>query len=232
MREERGDYNNTCYSCGCGRTAVDGAGETDGDRGKRRQRWRDDKDLQGDGRMILSDRAIMALLQEGTLSISPLKEQQIQPASVDIRLGDTFSIVEDSSAPILTLSQEMAYKEIHAEKYLLMPGQFVLATTMEYIRLPDDLTAFVEGRSSLGRMGLFIQNAGWVDPGFSGEITLELFNANRCAIELRAGRRIGQLVFAQMDQAALHPYRGKYQGQRGATGSKVYLDNESETYFP
>lgn len=182
--------------------------------------------------MILSDRAIMALLQKGTLSISPLKEQQIQPASVDIRLGDTFSIVEDSSAPILTLSQEMAYKEIRAEKYLLMPGQFVLATTMEYIKLPDDLTAFVEGRSSLGRMGLFIQNAGWVDPGFSGEITLELFNANRCAIELRAGRRIGQLVFAQMDQAALHPYRGKYQGQRGATGSRVYLDDESETYFP
>ena len=182
--------------------------------------------------MILSDRAIMALLQEGTLSISPLKEQQIQPASVDIRLGDTFSIVEDSSAPILTLSQEMAYKKIRAEKYLLMPGQFVLATTMEYIKLPDDLTAFVEGRSSLGRWGLFIQNAGWVDPGFAGEITLELFHAYRCAIELRAGRRIGQLVFAQMDQAALHPYRGKYQGQRGATGSKVYLDNESETYFP
>uniref|UniRef100_UPI0025809902 dCTP deaminase n=1 Tax=Parabacteroides sp. TaxID=1869337 RepID=UPI0025809902 len=97
----------------------------------------------------------------------------------------------------------------------------------EYISLPDNLTAFVEGRSSLGRMGLFIQNAGWVDPGFAGEITLELFNANRCAIELQAGRRIGQLVFAQMDQAALHPYRGKYQGQRGATGSMVYLDEES-----
>lgn len=182
--------------------------------------------------MILSDEAIMALLQKGTLVIEPLGEQQIQPASVDIRLGDTFSIVEDSSAPILTLSQEMAYKEIRAEKYLLMPGQFVLATTMEYIRLPDDQTAFVEGRSSLGRMGLFIQNAGWVDPGFSGEITLELFNANRCAIELQAGRRIGQLVFAQMDQAARHPYSGKYQGQRGATGSKVYLDKESDTYFP
>ena len=182
--------------------------------------------------MILSDKAIMSMLQEGTLSISPLQDRQIQPASVDIRLGNTFSIVEDSSAPILTFTQEMAYKEMHAEKYLLLPGQFVLATTMEYIRLPDDLTAFVEGRSSLGRMGLFIQNAGWVDPGFSGEITLELFNANRCAIELQAGRRIGQLVFAKMDQAALHPYRGKYQGQRGATGSRVYLDEESETYFP
>lgn len=174
--------------------------------------------------MILSDKTIKSLLQKGALSISPLEDNQIQPASVDIRLGNTFSIVEDSSTGILTFTNEIAYKEMQAETYLLLPGQFVLATTKEYISLPDDLTAFVEGRSSLGRMGLFIQNAGWVDPGFSGEITLELFNANRCAIELQAGRRIGQLVFAQMDQAALHPYRGKYQGQRGATGSKVYLD--------
>lgn len=179
--------------------------------------------------MILSDKTIMSLLQKGTLSITPLQDNQIQPASVDIRLGNTFSIVEDSSTAILTLSEKILYKKIHAEKYLLMPGQFVLATTMEYIKLPNNLTAFVEGRSSLGRMGLFIQNAGWVDPGFSGEITLELFNANRCAIELQTGRRIGQLVFAQMDQEALHPYRGKYQEQRDATGSKVYLDEESGT---
>ena len=98
---------------------------------------------------------------------------------------------------------------------------------MEYFELPDNLTAFVEGRSSLGRMGLFIQNAGWVDPGFKGEITLELFNANRCAIELKAGRRVGQLVFAEMDYTALNPYNGKYQGQTGATGatgSKVFMD--------
>lgn len=177
--------------------------------------------------MILSDKAIMSLIQKGRLSISPLQENQIQPASVDIRLGNTFSVVEDSSTGILTFAHEIVYKEIHAETYLLLPGQFVLATTKEYISLPNDLTAFVEGRSSLGRMGLFIQNAGWVDPGFSGEITLELFNANRCAIELQAGRRIGQLVFAQMDQATQNPYCGKYQGQRGATGSKVYLDEES-----
>lgn len=174
--------------------------------------------------MILSDKTIKSFLQNGTLSISPLEDDQIQPASVDIRLGNTFSIVEDSSTGILTFTNKIAYKKMQAETYLLLPGQFVLATTKEYISLPDDLTAFVEGRSSLGRMGLFIQNAGWVDPGFAGEITLELFNANRCAIELQAGRRIGQLVFARMDQAALHPYRGKYQGQRGATGSKVYLD--------
>ena len=114
------------------------------------------------------------------------------------------------------------------DTYILLPNQFVLATTMEYFHLPDDLTAFVEGRSSLGRMGLFIQNAGWVDPGFHGEITLELYNANRCAIELKAGRRIGQLVFAKMDSPAIHPYQGKYQGQKGATGSRVYLDMEKQ----
>ncbi len=126
--------------------------------------------------MILSDQTIRQMLSEHSLVISPLTPEQIQPASVDVRLGNTFSVVE--------------------------------------------------GRSSLGRLGLFIQNAGWVDPGFHGEITLELFNANRCAIKLQAGRRIGQLVFARMDRAAQSPYRGKYQGQRGATGSRVFLDEE------
>lgn len=176
--------------------------------------------------MILSDQTIRKLLQEGSLFISPLEEEQIQPASVDIRLGDTFSIVEDTSDGIITMDNEIHYKTITTDTYLLLPGQFVLATTMEYFRLPDNLTAFVEGRSSLGRMGLFIQNAGWVDPGFEGEITLELFNANRCAIRLHTGRRVGQLVFAQMDAPALVPYQGKYQGQRGATGSRVFQDRE------
>ena len=176
--------------------------------------------------MILSDKTIKKMLLEHTLTISPLEPDQIQPASVDIRLGSTFSIVEDSSTGILTMDKPISYKTIETDRYLLLPGQFVLATTMEYFALPDDLTAFVEGRSSLGRMGLFIQNAGWVDPGFEGEITLELFNANRCAIELQAGRRVGQLVFAKMDDTAEYPYRGKYQGQRGATGSRVFLDAE------
>ena len=141
--------------------------------------------------------------------------------------GNTYSILEDSPFGTISLDKEIKYKQITTDKYLLLPGQFVLATTMEYFELPDNLTAFVEGRSSLGRMGLFIQNAGWVDPGFKGEITLELFNANRCAIELNVGRRVGQLVFAQLDDNARNPYRGKYQGQRGATGSKVFLDKET-----
>lgn len=179
--------------------------------------------------MILSDKTIMKMLDEKTLGISPLEQGQIQPASVDIRLGNTFSIVEDSSSGIITMNKEIPYKTIETDSYLLLPGQFVLATTMEYISLPNNVTAFVEGRSSLGRMGLFIQNAGWVDPGFEGEITLELFNANRCAIELQAGRRVGQLVFAKMDDYALNPYRGKYQGQKGATGSRVFLDPDKKT---
>ena len=112
----------------------------------------------GDEIMILSDKTIMSLLKQGILEISPLDDVQIQPASVDIRLGDTFSVVEDSSAGIITLNKTMNYKEIKAESYLLLPGQFVLATTKEYISLPNDITAFVEGRSSLGRLGLFIQN--------------------------------------------------------------------------
>ena len=177
--------------------------------------------------MILSDKTIEKMLAEESLIIKPLTEEQIQPASVDIRLGNTFSVVDDTPSGIITLGSQIKYKSITADTYLILPGQFVLATTMEYFELPDNLTAFVEGRSSLGRMGLFIQNAGWVDPGFKGEITLELFNANRCAIELRAGRRVGQLVFAKMDDHAQNPYNGKYQGQTGATGSKVFMDMDS-----
>ena len=178
--------------------------------------------------MILSDKTLFEMIEADTLQISPLEKHQIQPASVDIRLGNTFSIVEDLPSGIINLEDEIPYKTIVTDTYILLPNQFVLATTMEYFHLPDDLTAFVEGRSSLGRMGLFIQNAGWVDPGFHGEITLELYNANRCAIELKAGRSIGQLVFAKMDSPAIHPYQGKYQGQKGATGSRVYLDMEKQ----
>lgn len=174
--------------------------------------------------MILSDKTIIKMLDEKSLVINPVTKEQIQPASVDIRLGNTFSVVDDTPSNIITLESQINYKTITTDTYLIMPGEFVLATTMEYFELPDNLTAFVEGRSSLGRMGLFIQNAGWVDPGFKGEITLELYNANRCAIELKAGRRVGQLVFAEMDSPAINPYNGKYQGQMGATGSRVFMD--------
>lgn len=174
--------------------------------------------------MILSDGEIRTLLKTNELKIEPICDEQIQPASVDITLGNTFSVIDDLSTGIINATNHITYKTITADKYILLPGQFVLATTNEYFALPNNLTAFVEGRSSWGRLGLFIQNAGWVDPGFEGEITLELYNANKCAIELCSGYRIGQLVFAKMQQDAVNPYCGKYQKQKQATGSKVFLD--------
>lgn len=179
--------------------------------------------------MILSDKTIRLLLSSGDLRIEPLEPVQIQPASVDIRLGNSFSsIIMTGEAPV-RMDSANRYRTERAERYLLPPGHFVLATTMEYFVLPNNMTAFVEGRSSIGRLGLFIQNAGWVDPGFEGEITLELFNASNCTIELQAGRRVGQLVFAQLDRDAENPYRGKYQGQRGATGSRIHLDRNNRS---
>lgn len=175
--------------------------------------------------MILSDGEIKEYLASGNLSIEPIEDVQIQPASVDICLGDTFCFADDRTDGVISLNEKVNYTVFQSEKYLLLPGQFILATTQEYFSFPNNLTAFVEGRSSLGRLGLFIQNAGWVDPGFEGEITLELFNASRNAIELQAGQRIGQLVFAKMERNAENPYSGKYQKQRGATGSRIYLDH-------
>lgn len=177
--------------------------------------------------MILSDGEIRNLLDSKELEIYPLCADSIQPASVDIRLGNTFCVAEVVPSGIITFGQEVDYRTITTERYVLLPGQFVLATTQEYIKLPNDLTAFVEGRSSIGRLGLFVQNAGWVDPGFEGEITLEMYNASQFAIELVAGSRVGQLVFAKTGEEAVLPYAGKYQGQRGATASRIFMDKDN-----
>ncbi len=178
--------------------------------------------------MILSDKTLKEMIQSGSLYVSPITEDSIQPASIDCRLDNHFLEVEDREVSVLDLKNEIQYREYEGETITIPPHSFVLATTMEYVKLPDDLTAFVEGRSSIGRMGLFIQNAGWVDPGFEGQITLELYNANSLPIRLDAGRRICQLVFCKMDQQALSPYRGKYQGQKRTTGSRVYRDLENQ----
>ncbi len=178
--------------------------------------------------MILSDSTLRSMIEKAELSVSPLTEESIQPASIDCRLGTHFLIVEDRNMEILDLNSEILYRSIEGESITIPPHSFLLATTMEYVKLPNDLTAFVEGRSSVGRMGLFIQNAGWVDPGFEGQITLELYNANSLPIRLQAGRRICQLVFCKMDQETPNPYRGKYQGQMNTTGSRVFHDSESQ----
>ncbi|GAK11775.1 dCTP deaminase [Geomicrobium sp. JSM 1781026] len=174
--------------------------------------------------MILSDTTIKNMMAQQELMIEPIDDAQIQPASVDIRLGNHYLKIDENAIESISLDTPAQYVEFEADEVIIPPNSFLLATTREYIKLPNDLTAFVEGRSSIGRMGLFIQNAGWVDPGFEGEITLELFNANRLPIRLISGRRIAQLVFARMDQNAASPYDGKYQKQRKAVGSRVYKD--------
>lgn len=178
--------------------------------------------------MILSDVTLKRMIETGELGVTPITEESIQPASIDCRLGDHFLVVEDRQMQIIDLNSEIKYRELDGPSITIPPHSFLLATTMEYIRLPKNLTAFVEGRSSIGRIGLFIQNAGWVDPGFEGQITLELYNANSLPIRLEAGRRICQLVFCSMDQEAAIPYQGKYQGQKRATGSQVYRDTEAD----
>ena len=176
--------------------------------------------------MIVSDRSLKKLLADGTIVVEPLEEQQIQPASIDLRLGGHFLKVDENSMEAIALDRELEYIEFKQEEIIIPPHSFLLAVTRETIRLPENITAFVEGRSSIGRIGLFIQNAGWVDPGFKGTITLELYNANRLPIRLTSGRRICQIVFAFMDGPADSPYRGKYQNQRDAVGSRVFLDRD------
>ena len=174
--------------------------------------------------MIVSDATMRELLDAGTVEIDPLEDYQLQPASVDLRLGDHFLKVDENTSECISLTEPVRYTELRTEQIVIPPQSFLLAVTRERIRLPNDLIAFVEGRSSIGRIGLFIQNAGWVDPGFDGTITLELFNANRLPIRLTAGRRICQIVFARMDRPAARPYAGKYQKQRDAVGSRVYQE--------
>jgi dCTP deaminase len=177
--------------------------------------------------MILSDASLRELIRKGDLSIDPLSEDCIQPASIDCRLGTHFLVMEPQKSGMLSLENEPTYREVEGKNIVIQPHTFLLATTVEYIKLPNGITAFVEGRSSIGRIGLFIQNAGWVDAGFEGRITLELYNANSLPIRLQSGRRICQLVFCKMDRDAEKPYRGKYHGQLKSMGSRIHQDREA-----
>lgn len=172
--------------------------------------------------MILSDREIIEYLDSSKLIVKPITKDQIQPASIDIRLGNTFCFLDSERSKLIELGSKVEYKSVIQDKYILYPGHFVLASSIEHVTLPTNLGAFVEGRSSLGRIGLFVQNAAWVEPGFTGEITLELFNASNCAIELCAGYKIGQLIFVKTQKGVMNPYSGKYQNQQGATGTREY----------
>lgn len=152
----------------------------------------------------------------------------IGPGSLDLRLGNTYAVpLRDQG--VVRLGDRVktkSYVTMNDNGLVIGPGEFILATTMEYVIIPDDAAAFVHGRSSIGRIGLTVQNAGFVDPGFKGEITLELRNDAPYPIRLVPGYRVAQLVYMDAD-GVLIPYSGKYQGQIGATPSMMYKDSEA-----
>ena len=175
--------------------------------------------------MILSSQSLREKLGKDII-IRDIEDHQIQPDSIDLRLANEFMIIDEHQHECIDLKTPIKYREIKADSIVIPPKSFILAKTMEYIEIPLDHVAFVEGRSSIGRLGLFIQNAGWIDPGFKGTITLELFNACNVPIKLESGRRICQLVFVTMDKKLEVGYQGKYLGQQSVTGSRVHQDNE------
>ena len=183
--------------------------------------------------MILSDITIKKYLKEGRIKIDGIKDIQIQPASIDLTLGNEFLYqklvysVDDPYAIIRSkFDYKIEYEKVITDECTIAPGTFILATTNECVSIDNGLAAWVEGRSSIGRIGLFIHNAGWIDPGWNGKITLELFNASRYEIKIVRDMRICQIIFAELDKPAENPYCGKYQNQSTVTGSMLYKDEE------
>ncbi|MBX0321973.1 dCTP deaminase [Halomicroarcula sp. F13] len=190
--------------------------------------------------MILSDADIERRLREGDLVVEPLDDPdiQIQPASVDLRLGHEFLEFQHANIPCIHPNSEDEVADYVEEttidedgEYILHPGDFVLGTTHERVEIPDDLIAHVEGRSSLGRLAIVVHaTAGLCDPGYEGQITLELSNLGTAPVALTPGMRISQLTFTELKTPAERPYgseRGsKYQGQRGPQASKIQGDRE------
>lgn len=189
---------------------------------------------------ILSDKTIKEYLEEGKIVIDPLKdEQQIQPSSVDMRLGDEFKVFKVIRKPYIDPKDEEDIAEYmesstvpEGETFIIHPNEFALATTQEYVKVPDDLVARVEGRSSMGRLGVTMHvTAGYVDPGFEGRITLEISNIGAMPVALYPGQRVCQLVFETMTTPAELPYghpkrNSKYMNQLKPESSRVKLDYE------
>jgi len=173
--------------------------------------------------MIWGNERLKDLLKHGMIMGGD--EALVNPASINLRLGDSF--IKPIPGNTVELGGEMKYMPVMKQSdgtTIIMPGEFMLATTMEHVSVPVNCAAFVQGRSSIGRIGLMVQNAGFVDPGFTGHITLELKNDSPCAIVLKPGYPVAQLIF--MDAVDVSEgYKGKYQNQVEATGSRMYLDN-------
>lgn len=183
--------------------------------------------------MLLSDRDIRAQIDAGRVQLDPYDAGLVQPASIDVRLDRYFRIFENHRYGVIDPAAEQpeltrTVSPEGDEPFVLHPGEFVLGATYEYVTLPDDIAARLEGKSSLGRLGLLTHStAGFIDPGFEGHVTLELSNMSNLPVKLYPGMKIGQLCFFQLSSPAEHPYGSAqtgshYQGQRGPTASRSW----------
>ena len=183
--------------------------------------------------MLLSDRDIKREIDAGGVRLDPYEPGMVQPSSVDVRLDRYFRVFENHRYPHIDPSVEQAdltrlVEPEGDEPFILHPGEFVLASTYEVVTLPEDVAGRLEGKSSLGRLGLLTHStAGWIDPGFSGHVTLELSNLATLPIKLWPGMKIGQLCMFRLTSPAEHPYGSerygsRYQGQRGPTPSRSF----------
>ncbi|MGH3472459.1 MAG: dCTP deaminase [Nocardioidaceae bacterium] len=183
--------------------------------------------------MLLSDRDIRAEIEDKRVVLDPFDEEMIQPSSIDVRLDRFFRVFENHKYPHIDPAADQpdltrAVEPEGGEPFILHPGEFVLGSTYEIITLPEDVAARLEGKSSLGRLGLLTHStAGFIDPGFSGHVTLELSNVATLPIKLWPGMKIGQLCFFRLSSPSEHPYGSakygsRYQGQRGPTPSRSF----------
>lgn len=190
--------------------------------------------------MLLSDRDIAKSIDEGRIKLTPLETDLIQPASIDVRLDRFFALFDNHRYSVIdpAVSQPCLTRKIQThgdEPFVLHPGEFVLGSTYERVCLADDIAARLEGKSSLGRLGLLTHStAGFIDPGFDGHVTLELSNTATMPILLYPGMKIGQLCFFTLSSPAEHPYGSSaagshYQGQRGPTPSRSHERFETTT---
>ena len=185
--------------------------------------------------MLLSDRDLRSELEAGRVGLLPYDPGMIQPSSIDVRLDRFFRVFENHRYPHIDPAEEQPdltrlVESGDDEPFILHPGEFVLASTYEVVTLPDDIAGRLEGKSSLGRLGLLTHStAGFIDPGFSGHVTLELSNVATLPIKLWPGMKIGQLCLFRLSSPAEHPYGSalygsRYQGQRGPTPSRSYAN--------
>jgi len=192
------------------------------------------------GNVLLSDRDIRAAIDSGSLGIEPYEPGNVQPSSVDVRLDRFFRVFNNSKYthidPKLQQDELTSLVEVEeGDAFVLHPGEFVLASTLEKFTLPDNLAGRLEGKSSLGRLGLLTHStAGFIDPGFSGYVTLELSNVANLPMTLWPGMKVGQMAIFRMSSPAEVPYGtgalgSKYQGQRGPTPSRAYLNFPQES---